>query len=83
MHYNSVKDSNFSMYVVSSSTKKHIIENLIIPRSKYMALLGSFDKHDVMERAKSALSDRSRWKDIKKAASFPELSNGDGGSILD
>ena len=68
----SVKDSNFSMYVVSRSTKKHIIKNLIVPRSKYMALLGSCDKRDVIERAKSALSDRLRLKGEKKAAPLDE-----------
>ena len=71
----SVKDSNFSTYIVSSSTKKHIIKNLIVPRSKYMALLGSFDKRDIMERAKSALSDRLRLKDEKKAAPLDEPKN--------
>ena len=37
-----------------------------------MALLGSFDERDVMERAKSALSDRLRLKDEKKAAPLDE-----------
>ena len=37
-----------------------------------MALLCSFDKRDVMERAKSALSDRLRLKDEKKAAPLDE-----------
>ena len=31
----SVKDRNFSTYVVSNSTKKHIIKHLVVPRDKH------------------------------------------------
>ena len=34
----SVKDHNFSTYIVSNSTKKHIIKHLVVPRDKYMAI---------------------------------------------
>ena len=53
----SVKDRNFSTYVVSNSTKKHIIKHLVVPRDKHMAILGSFKKRNAIERAKNALSD--------------------------
>ena len=38
----SVKDHSFSTYVVSNSTKKHIIKHLVVPRDKQVAILGSF-----------------------------------------
>ena len=34
----SVKDRNFSTYVVSNSTKKHFIKHLVVPRDKHMAI---------------------------------------------
>ena len=72
----SVKDSNFSTYVVSNCIKKHIVENLIVPRNKYMATLGSFNKHSVKERGKSTLSDRLRLKKEKEAAPLDEPKSG-------
>ena len=68
----SVKDRNFSTYVVSNSTKKHIVKHFVVPRDKHMAILGSFIKHNAIERAKNALSDRLRLKNEKKAVPLAE-----------
>ena len=68
----SVKNHNFSTYIVSDSTKKDIIKPLVVPRDKHMAILGSFKKHNAIERAKNMLSDRLRLKNEKKAAPLAE-----------
>ena len=72
----SVKNRNFSTYVVSNSTKKHIIKHLVVPRDKHMAILGSFKKRNAIERAKNALSDKLRLKNEKKAAPLAETEIG-------
>ena len=59
----SVKDNSFSTYVVSSCTKRHIIKHLVTPQDEYMAILGSFKKHNVRRRAKDALLDRLKLMD--------------------
>ena len=59
----SVKDHSFSTYVVSSSTKRHIIKHLVRPQDEYMAISGSFKKHDARRRAKDTLSDRLKLMD--------------------
>ena len=62
----SVKDRSFSTYVVSSTTKRHIVKHLVTPQDEYMAILGSFKKHDIRRRAKDALLDRMKLMDEKK-----------------
>ena len=69
----SVKDRNFSTYVVSNCAKKHIIKHLVVPRDKHMAILSSFKKHSTIEKAKNALSDKLKLKNEKKAAPLAEL----------
>ena len=72
-----MKDSNLARtYVASNHTKIRIIENLIVPRNKYMAILGSLNKHSIKERTKSALSDRLRLKKEKEAAPLDEPKSG-------
>ena len=61
-----MKDRSFSTYVVSSSTKRHIIKHLVTPQDEYMAILGSCKKHDIRRRAKDVLSDRLKLMDEKK-----------------
>ena len=61
-----MKDRSFSTYVVSSSTKRRIVEHLVTPQDEYMAIIGSFKKHDVRRRAKDALSDRLKLMGEKK-----------------
>ena len=59
----SVKDCSFSTYVVSSSTKTHIVKHLVRSQDEDMAISGSFKKHDARRRAKDALSDRLKLMD--------------------
>ena len=46
----SVKDHNFSRYIVSNSTKKHIIKHLVILQDKHMAILGSFTQCTMLKK---------------------------------
>ena len=61
-----MKDHSFSTYVVLNSTKRHIVKHLVTPQDEYMAILGSFKKHNIRRRAKDALSDRLKLMDEKK-----------------
>ena len=72
----SVKNRNCSTYIVSNSTKKHIIKHLVVPRDKHMAILGSFKKHNTIERTKNALLDRQRLKGRKRSSSLPPTTIG-------
>ena len=53
----SLKDGNFSTYVVSNATKRHVIEKLVVPQDKHFAVLGTFKKRDIIRKAKEALLD--------------------------
>ena len=68
----SLKDDNFSTYVVSKATKRHIIEKLVVPRDKHFAILGTFKKRDIIRQAKEALLDRQKLKREKETAPLPE-----------
>ena len=68
----SLKNDNFSTYVVSNSTKRHIIEKLVVPRDKNFAILGAFKKSNVIRQAKEVLLDRQRLRDEKEMAPLPE-----------
>ena len=67
----SLKDDNFSTYVVSNATKRHI-EKLVVPRDKHFAILGTFKKRDIIRQAKEALLDRQKLKREKETAPLPE-----------
>ena len=60
------------MYVVSKSTKRHIISRLVVPQDEHLAILGSFNKHNIMRKAKDALAVRSRFMDEKEAVPLDE-----------
>ena len=62
----SLKDDNFSTYVVSNATKRDIIEKLVVPRDKHFAILGTFKKRDIIRQAKEALLDRKKLKEKRK-----------------
>ena len=68
----SLKDDNFSTYVVSNATKRDIIEKLVVPRDKHFAILGTFNKRDIIRQAKEALLDRKKLKREKETAPLPE-----------
>ena len=61
-----MKDHSFSTYVVLNSTNRHIVKHLVTFQDEYMAILGSFKKHNIRRRAKDALSDRLKLMDGKK-----------------
>ena len=67
----SLKDDNFSTYVISNATKRDIIEKLVIPRDKHFAILGTFKTRDIVRQAKEALLDRQRFKKKKETAPLP------------
>ena len=67
----SLKDDNFSTYIVSNATKRDIIEKLVVTRDKHFAILGTFKKRDVIRKAKEALLDRKRLKREKKRPLYP------------
>ena len=68
----SLKDDDFSTYVISNATKRDIIKHLVIPRDKHSAILGSFKKRDAIRQAKEALLDRQRLRDEKEASPLPD-----------
>ena len=68
----SLKDDNFSTYVLSNATKRDIIKKLVVPRDKHFAILGTLKKRDIIRQAKEALLDRQKLKREKETAPFPE-----------
>ena len=68
----SLKDDNFSAYVVSNATKRDIMRHLVVPRDKHFAILGIFKKRDAIRQAKEALLDRQRLRDKKEIAPLPD-----------
>ena len=68
----SLKYGTFSTYVVSSATKKDIIEHLVIPSDKRNAILGSVMKRYVIKNAKEPLLDRKRWRSEERSAPLPK-----------
>ena len=68
----SLKDDNFSTYVVSNATKRDIMKHLVVPRDKHFAILGIFKKRDAIRRAKEARLDRQRLRDQKETAPLPD-----------
>ena len=67
----SLKDDNFSTYVVSKVIKRDIIKHLVVPRDKHFAILGTFKKRDVIRKAKEALLERQRLRDKEKTDPLP------------
>ena len=67
----SLKDENFSTYVVSNATKRDIMKYLVVPHDKHFAILGIFKRHDAIRQAKEALLDRQTLRDKKETAPLP------------
>ena len=47
-----LKDNSFSTYIVSNSAKRKIVEMMVVPKTKCLAILGFFKSKDVMEQVK-------------------------------
>ena len=68
----SLKDDNFSTYVVSNATKRDIMKHLVVPCDNHFTILGIFKKCDAIRQAKEALLDRQRLRDKKETARLPD-----------
>ena len=57
-----LRDDSFSTYIVSNLTKRKIIEKMVVPKTKCLAILGRFKREDVIERVKELLLKEERRK---------------------